>query len=347
MPDPTLDQLRVLAAVAEAGSFSAAARRLRRTQSVISYTIANLEAQLGLTLFERGGPGGADPGTEAGAAPAAAGPGAARPDPARTSPTQPAQAAIPSLAGRSGRAGRRPRLTQAGRALLADAQRIGLMVDELRARADGLALGLEAELGLAVDVMYPTSRLVAVLDAFARAFPTVTLRLRVEALGGPLQLVLDRECGLGIVGGFFVATAGLETRGIGAVSLVPVCAPGHPLAREAASGALPDAVAREHVQLVLTDRSTLSAGRDFGVTALRSWRLGDLGAKHALLVAGLGWGSMPEHLVAEDLRLGRLVRLQLARAPATAYPLALAHRRDARPGPAACWLARQLAAAPG
>ena len=43
---PTLDQLRVLAAVAEAGSFSAAARRLHRAQSVISYAIANLEQSL-------------------------------------------------------------------------------------------------------------------------------------------------------------------------------------------------------------------------------------------------------------------------------------------------------------
>ena len=50
---PTLDQLRVLLAVAEAGSFSGAAKRLNRAQSVVSYGIANLEAQLGLTLFER------------------------------------------------------------------------------------------------------------------------------------------------------------------------------------------------------------------------------------------------------------------------------------------------------
>jgi len=52
---PTLDQLQVFVTVAEAGGFSAAARRLNRTQSVVSYTIANLEAQLDLRLFERAG----------------------------------------------------------------------------------------------------------------------------------------------------------------------------------------------------------------------------------------------------------------------------------------------------
>lgn len=51
---PTLDQLQVFLAVAETGSFSAAARRLNRAQSVISYAIANLEAQLEVTLFTRG-----------------------------------------------------------------------------------------------------------------------------------------------------------------------------------------------------------------------------------------------------------------------------------------------------
>lgn len=55
LPNPTLDQLQVFVAIAETGSFSAAARRLNRAQSVISYTIGNLEAQLQLSLFERSG----------------------------------------------------------------------------------------------------------------------------------------------------------------------------------------------------------------------------------------------------------------------------------------------------
>ena len=69
-------------------------------------------------------------------------------------------------------------------------------------------------------------------------------------------------------------------------------------------GPLGQEVLREHVQLVLTDRSALTAGRDFGVTAVRTWRIADLGAKHAMLLAALGWGSMPLHMVRSDLRRG-------------------------------------------
>ena len=52
---PTLDQIKAFLAVVENGSFTAAARKLNRATSVISYAITNLEAQLGVALFERAG----------------------------------------------------------------------------------------------------------------------------------------------------------------------------------------------------------------------------------------------------------------------------------------------------
>jgi DNA-binding transcriptional LysR family regulator len=52
--DPlTLDQLRAFVTVVEEGSFSAAARKLKRVQSAISTSMANLEDQLGIPLWDR------------------------------------------------------------------------------------------------------------------------------------------------------------------------------------------------------------------------------------------------------------------------------------------------------
>jgi DNA-binding transcriptional LysR family regulator len=51
----TIEQLRTLRAVAEAGSFSAAGRKLGRVQAAVSQSIDRLEAQLGLRLFDRTG----------------------------------------------------------------------------------------------------------------------------------------------------------------------------------------------------------------------------------------------------------------------------------------------------
>ena len=50
---PSLDQLRVFLTVVETGSFAAAGRRLGRATSAVSYSIANLEQQLGVPLFDR------------------------------------------------------------------------------------------------------------------------------------------------------------------------------------------------------------------------------------------------------------------------------------------------------
>src|SRR5690554_5396172 len=49
----TLDQIRQFVVTADAGSFSAAARRLGKAQSAVSTAIALLEADLGVELFDR------------------------------------------------------------------------------------------------------------------------------------------------------------------------------------------------------------------------------------------------------------------------------------------------------
>src|SRR5690606_12847940 len=128
---------------------------------------------------------------------------------------------------------------------------------------------------------------------------------------------------------------------VGHVELTPVAAPGHPLAR---MEAIAPGETRHHLQLVLTDRSPLTEGRDFSVFSPQTWRLADLGAKHALLLEGIGWGNMPRHAIVDDLRAGRLVELSLPEAPPMLYPLHALWRKDVRPGPASSWMLDALVA---
>ncbi|MCW6530438.1 MULTISPECIES: LysR family transcriptional regulator [Sphingomonas] len=290
---PTFDQLRIFLAIVDTGSFAAAGRKLNRAVSVISYGIGNLEAQLGLTLFEREGT-------------------------------------------------RKPRLTLAGRAVLAEARSVALGIDGLRAKVKGLLEGLEAEVDLAVDVMLPAERLAKTLRAFAAEFPTVQLRLHVEALGAVTAMVLDGTASIGLSGPLFVGVEEIESVSAGAVPLVPVAAPDHPLGRMAriAPGA-----GRDHIQLVLTDRSHFTEGRDFSVVSPKTWRLADLGAKHALLREGIGWGNMPLPMVEPDLVAGTLVRLDMPDHPGGIYRFAGIWRRDVPPGPAGAWLIDHFARA--
>ena len=230
---------------------------------------------------------------------------------------------------------RKPQLTVAGRAVLSEARSIAQGVDELRAKVKGLLEGLEAEVNLAVDVMLPADRLGLILREFAVAYPTVSLRLHVEALGAITALVLDGKAAVGISGPLAAGIEGVDCNSAGSVSMVPVAAPDHDLAR---MERIPPGAGRNYVQLVLTDRSPLTEGRDFSVMSPRTWRLADLGAKHALLREGIGWGNMPLPLIQPDLVAGTLKRLAMPDHPGGIYRFAGVWRRDTPPGPAASWL---------
>lgn len=230
---------------------------------------------------------------------------------------------------------RKPQLTEAGQALLAEARAVADDVDALIAKVRSLQQGLESELALAVDVMVPGDALARILREFQRMFPSVPLRLHVEALGAVAALVIDGQADLAIGGPVAADCPEVERQVVGSVELIPVAAPSHPLAQ---MNPIPPGEARRHLQLVLSDRSPLTEGRDFSVMSPRSWRLADLGAKHVLLREGLGWGNMPRHMVEEDLAKAMLVQLAVPEGPRFEFQLSALWRRDRLPGPAACWM---------
>ena len=195
---PTLDQLRVLLAVVETGSFTAAAKRLGRATSAISYAIDTLEQQLALSLFDRG-------------------------------------------------TTRKPKLTQHGEAIVSEARAVAHSVEILRARVRGFLDQLEPEVSLAVDSMLPGDRLTALLRDFHAQFPTVPIRLFVETLGGVERVVRNGHARIGVGSQLHMDMTGFRRIDIKGVRVIPVAAPGHPLAQ--ANGVAPPQ-ARDFVQLV-------------------------------------------------------------------------------------------------
>ena len=288
----TLDQLRTFIAAAEQGSFSAAARKLRRAQSVVSQTMANLEGQLGVALFDR--------------------------------------------------SKRYPTLTEDGRALLQDARAVAHRMDGFKARAKTLREGLEPELSLSIDVMYPMSELTEAVAGFRDRFPHTPLRLFVEALGAVIEPVLQGSFQIGIIGSLPVIPETIHSEFLLDVPLVTVVAPTHPLA--ARRGVIPQAELQRHVQLVLTDRTTLSKNQTYGVFSSNIWRLADMGARHAFLRAGFGFGNMPRFMVEDDIASGKLrvIRIDLPSNMKPLMPMRAVYRNDAPPGPAGRWLIEHL-----
>jgi DNA-binding transcriptional LysR family regulator len=240
------------------------------------------------------------------------------------------------------RSGRFPKLTPEGVLLLADARSIVSGVATMKARARLMASGLETELSAVIDVFFPTAVLSATAKAFASRFPLTPLRLFVEGMGAGYQPVIEGLCGVGVLSTIPVAFPTLVSERLGEVPLVAVASPSHPLAQ--LTHRIPRHEMAKHLQLVLTDRSDLMSGRDFGVVAPSTWRLADLSTKYTFLKDGIGWGGMPLHMVEKDIASGSLVVLNADDVPPGGYLLTMSayHRTSDPPGPAGRWLIDHL-----
>jgi DNA-binding transcriptional LysR family regulator len=289
----SLDQLRTFIAAVDEGSFSAASRKLLRSQSVVSETISNLEQQIGVQLFDR--------------------------------------------------SGRYPKLTPAGLTILGDARSIITGVDLLKARAKGMSAGLEPELSVVIDVFYPIDAIAQVAKEFRQHYPGVPLRIYVEALGGAIQPIFDGRCSIGIVGSLPFIPDTLTNERLPGIAFFMVAAHDHPLSSYKGK-MIPKEVLAKHTQIVLTDRSDLSSGREFGVMSPATWRLADLFAKHHFLLNGLGWGGMPLHVVRKDLEEGRLSVLPIEEVPPDGLilPMSVVWQTKSPPGPAGRWFIERL-----
>lgn len=251
----TLDQLRAFVAVAQEGSFSAAARKLRRVQSAVSTAMANLEDELGVALWDR--------------------------------------------------STKIAKLTPQGRAVLASAQRVLASTADLKGLASELGGGLEPSVSLCFDALFPLETLVDLCARFAQAFPTVDLRVDTQVLSAVSAAVVAGRATIGVVGPLAIP-AGFERRELPAIRMVTVVSAKHALAAAEKKQRIPTARLAELVQIVLSERSEAGVP-DQAVLSPRTWRVADLQTKHAMLLAGLGWGNLPEHLAREDVKKKRLV----------------------------------------
>jgi DNA-binding transcriptional LysR family regulator len=281
--------------VVEAGSFSAAARKLGRVQAAVSQSIDRLEGQLGLRLFDR--------------------------------------------------SGRVPRLTQHGEAVVAAAGRVAGDVEALDELVASLKRGVETTLRVVVDVMFPTASLVAFAKEFGDAYPAVELVLFTEVLSAVTAHVREKRSTWGVA----IEDADmkeLDQRPIADVRFVPVAARTSALGKR--RGAIEAAALENEVQIVLGEhRQEAELESDAkGILSTRRWRVVDLATKHALIAAGLGWGHLPEHVVRDDLRDGKLVALELEHwgRPTLRRSLVLVRRREVVMGPVAKWAQARLGA---
>jgi DNA-binding transcriptional LysR family regulator len=205
---------------------------------------------------------------------------------------------------------RKAQLTAAGRSLLPDARAVISRTEEMKNRAGAIASAGVPQVSVAVDAYFPRARLIDCLRTLQAEFPTASINLRITNMQGGEKLVLEKVCALAVTINDVpeVNPDAIGRSWLGEAEMVTTCAPSHALA--SATAPIPTDEFALHVQVVVTDNQPEAERTQQGVAGKRQWLVNDLGAKRDLLKAGLGWGHMPRHLVAEDLASGELVELE-------------------------------------
>ena len=192
-------------------------------------------------------------------------------------------------------------------------------MDAVANRVRRVATGWETQLTLAVDGILSRLTLLELCEAFyavrpagADSGPGTRLRLRTEVLAGTWEALVSGQADLALGVPLEMSAPGIEVKPLGDMEFVFAMAPHHPLA--ALPEPLPDEEILRHRAVAVADSAqrlspltvNLLPGQD-------TLTVSSMQAKIEAQLRCLGCGFVPEPLVRDHLRAGRLVAKQVQR----------------------------------
>lgn len=249
------------------------------------------------------------------------------------------------------RSSRQAKLTEAGKELLREGNRLLNELDAVANRVKRVATGWEPQLTLSVDSIISRTTVMELCEAFFALNPPTRLKLREEALSGTLQALVSGQADLALG----VATDSGSDRGLqslqantlhskplGNTRFVYVVAPHHPLA--AATEPITDEMMLVHRVVAVADSVQRGSGITVGLLGGQDvFTVPGMLAKLDAQIRGLGVGFLPEYMVRPYLATGRLVEKAVAQAPRVVrVSYAWRNNSGSKPGRALQWWLEQL-----
>ena len=221
------------------------------------------------------------------------------------------------------------------------AGRAGALLDQaltLESLATTLADGEEPSVALAVDTIFPRTRLHALLDSVSEAFPLVRVDLHETVIHGATELLERGEVDIAISPslpkvGTFAA--------LGLVRFTPVARPDHALHALGRALTLDDLRTARHI--LVRDSVPPAASHETWLRAPDYWTVSSMDLSIELIAAGLGFAWLPVSRIERELADGRLLPLPMAKLNDRHVELFLAHRDGEVTGPVCRHLLERIA----
>ncbi len=204
---------------------------------------------------------------------------------------------------------RRLILTPIGQAMVQKAQRVLERAEEFEHLGRQLAVGNEPKVKIAFDASIPIRFISGVLKQCEVDFPETSLELFAENLFGVTERLTEGEADLAVKAAFEDNHL-LRALPLRKFKFFPVAASTHPLNQYENEVPLEDT--REYVQVVLRDSARNPSDKTFRVIEeARQWYVNDVQTKKEIIIEGLGWGTLPDFMIEEELKTNQLVPLKI------------------------------------
>lgn len=201
----------------------------------------------------------------------------------------------------------RNKLTPQGKALYEKAKQVLGQAESFKNLATQLATGEELEVGIAFTSAIPVSPIISTIRQCKEQFPRTRLEVYSENGMGPLDLLEEGQASLLIIP-WVQNIEKLESMHFMNLRFISVIAADSPLLQE--YEVVPKAVMKTYPQVIISGRK--SSKTSYGVLeGGDQWRVNDFQTKKEIIMQGMGWGSLPEHLIEDELAQGLLAPLNV------------------------------------
>ena len=241
------------------------------------------------------------------------------------------------------RSSRQAKLTEAGKELLREGNRLLLELDQLANRVKRVATGWEPQLTLAVDSVISRGTVMELCEAFFALAPPTRLKIREEALSGTLQALTSGQADLAIGVALEPGNSKLfQAKPLGSIRFVYAVAPHHPLAK--AAEPVSHDMMLAHRVVAVADSVPSGSGITVGLLGGQDvFTVPGMLDKLDAQMRGLGAGFLPEYLARPYLDSGRLVEKKVAQPPRVVRVSYVWRGSDSQSGRALQWWLKQLA----
>lgn len=235
------------------------------------------------------------------------------------------------------RSARLPVLTQQGEAMFIEAQAVLAQCQRLQARALTSVDGEELSLTIAIDEAVP----IAILEPFfiniAEHFPLLKLTIMNGSQDDIAQWVDNKTADLGLLFHLKILADSLELVTMGQFNHALVVAKDHPLAN-IAEPTFSDL--NQYRQLVIHNRV---GGIAEAAISSQHWYVDSYYHISALVIRGIGWALVPEHIANDQWTTGKVIELSSKHIPhSLLVEIGIVKRRDKGKGPIMAWMYSEI-----